>query len=235
MERVDLVSVALMWCVGLSALIQAINARGHFRIALSWLLVAAIFVVAVFFSSLKAIDIRNLFSTDGPIQSVLQTQPARPGESGGDRPPPRHSPPGANAVDADSLFSAYRAEVARLLKEARACAESVQAFPAEANLQALSAPKYEKEESRARALRNQSSNLHRQLINLRSPEPWSEFHDDLVVSLENLRLAGYEVHALFGADEDVSVSDLRAQAQKHAKLATSGITDAELRLDKLKP
>jgi len=233
MERVDLVSVALIWCVGLTALIQAINARGHFRIAMSWIIAAVIFAIALFFSSMKALDLRNLFSAEGPVQSVL-AQPPPP--HGGLRLDSGHRPPNTTTqgpVDEDSLAKAYRSEAARLLKEARSCAESVQGFRIEGNLETLSAPKYEKEESRARALRNQSSNLHRQGRNLRSPAHWLNFHEDLLTALESLRLAGYEIHAQFSADEDVSSSDLRAQSARHAKQALASLADAEARLEKL--
>jgi len=235
MERVDLVSVALMWCVGISALIQAVNARGHFRIAMSWILAAAIFAIAFFFSSLKAIDIRNLFSTDGPVQSVLQAPPPPPGQRNEDSIHLRRAVSDMQDQNQDSLARFYVSEASRLLKEARKCAESVEAFEVDGNLSSLSASKFEKEESRARSLRNQSSNLHRQARSLRNPGIWNDFQDDLVATMENLRLAGYEIHAQFGADEDVSSPDLRAQGKKHSRQALLGIAKAEQNLGNLKP
>ena len=115
----------------------------------------------------------------------------------------------------------------------KTCAQSVQAFDVGGNLSTLSSSRFEKEESRARALRNESSNLHRQLRSLRAPAPWQDYHSDLLATLENLRLAGYEIHAQFSADEDLASPDLRNQAQRHAQQAMRGLEDASKRFDGL--
>lgn len=228
MERVDLVSVALLWCVGFLALSQAINARGHFRIALSWIIAAAIFVIAFFFSSLKAIDLRNLLSTDGPVQTTLQGNPPPPPQAGPPRQPSESvaepSRPGSTSE------SAYRSDVRKLLREARSCAETISTFKSEANPDVMGASRYEKDESRARALRNQSAALLRQFRSYNAPDGWNDFHDDLLSTLENLRLSGYEIHAQFSSDADTGSSDHRNLSKKQAQAAIEGITKAEKRL-----
>lgn len=227
MERVDLVSVAILWSIGLLALIHAVNARGHFRIAITWILSLVIFALAFFFSSLKAIDLRNLFSGEGPVQGVLQG------------PPPQAPPfqdslrPHDSSKGADFSGKEYRSLIETLLKQAKDCAQSISEFPSESAIRSMSASQFEKMESRARALRNQSSALHRQLHQNKAPEIWAPFHSDLVVAFENLRLAGYEIHALFGSEDPSMLTELQTKAQKHRQLAQSGLTDAEKRLETL--
>lgn len=227
MERVDLVSVALLWCVGFLALSQAINARGHFRIALSWIIAAAIFVIAFFFSSLKAIDLRNLLSTDGPVQTTLQGNPPPPPQAD---PPHQSSEPAEPPRPGSASESTYRSDVRKLLREARSCAETISTFKSEANPDVMGASRYEKDESRARALRNQSAALLRQFRSYSAPDGWNDFHSDLLATLENLRLSGYEIHAQFSSDADSGSSDHRNLSKKQAQAAIEGISRAEKRL-----
>jgi hypothetical protein len=216
-EKVELVNIALLWCVALMGAIQAINAKGYLRAAISWILVTVICVIAFFFSSLKAMDLRNFFSMKSP-DTHLEVLPPSPSVQ-------------IPAESSDSLSLIYRAHVVRLLRDSKENARLILAFNI-ANPSSLNAQRQEKEENRARAMRNESANLYQQFRGLKVPDAWNAFHEDLLSSMEYLRLAGYETHALFSA-EPGTAPGLLQESHRHAQLAMDAIIKAEQQLSLL--
>jgi hypothetical protein len=180
-------TIAILWSIGALALILAINAKGAFRVALSWILTLAILGFALLFTSFKGLDFAQVVA--------------------GDKPAPREMQRVRRAPVPDSVAAQVALQSAPLLEGAKLTAQAIADFP-EGDFGALAPKEREGWESHALALRNQSADLARQAQALRLKEAATTF--------ESLRLAGYDVHAQFGADT-ITAPAFQRQAKELAE------------------
>src|SRR5690554_1982746 len=47
MNSSEIISISILWCIGLLALIQALNARGAIRVSLTWIITVVIVLIAI--------------------------------------------------------------------------------------------------------------------------------------------------------------------------------------------
>jgi len=91
----------------------------------------------------------------------------------------------------------------RILEDVIAISDSILAFPKLRYINAQGIEKREIFESKALSLRNKSMDSYRQVRSLLGPgEEKSCYYDLLLAAADNLRLAGYETHSLFGQEND---------------------------------
>jgi hypothetical protein len=178
-------SIAILWSIGALALILAINAKGAFRVALSWILTLAILGFALLFTSFKGLSFAQVVA--------------------GNQAPPALAVPAPQAAVVRSDSAGVLA--LPVLESAKLTAQAIADFP-EGDFGALPPQEREAWESHALALRNQSADLHRQAQALRMTQAPTTF--------ESLRLAGYDVHAQFGADT-ITAPAFQKQAKELAQ------------------
>jgi hypothetical protein len=203
MFSIDLVQIAILWSIVGLSIVCAINAHGLFRHLISWLIIVAIAVVAIFLSYMKFEDIKQ----------GIGLKPACVAEA---------SP--APAVVADSASVNYLSAEKQLIDEAIVVLDSIISFPKWKDISSQGVSKRETFENKALFLRNKSNNAYRQIRNLTPPSERREIYDSLLAAAENLRLAGFEVHQQFGVEAD-SLGESINRAREHAGLAKTTISN----------
>jgi len=107
----------------------------------------------------------------------------------------------------------------RILDDVIAISDSILAFPSLRYISTQGIEKREIFESKALSLRNKSMDSYRQVRNLFRPgDEKSCYYDLLLAAADNLRLAGYETHSLFGQEND-DVGDSLNKAAVYAAQA----------------
>jgi len=219
---VNLSEVALIWAVGLVAVISAINARGSLRISLSWFFTALVIGICVFVSTMKVSSLKQRL-LDGAAGEVLPGQPT-PVTTGTPPPPPPKpvattpAPATNQAPTSDADMKDYLNSAERIVGNALGCAGAVQSFDVDA-LSNLPEERYEQEQSRALSLRNQAANISRQVKSMKPPANLVYLHADLDKAAEKLRLAGWAVHAYFSAENETDEATYKDQFLGYARSA----------------
>jgi len=208
MIGVELVDVAILWCIAGLAGISAMNARGLLRQLASWIIAVLIIFAAMFFSYMKVENVK---------QEIGFTEPAAPVRDG-----VSSSSTLTNGV-VDTLAEGYSAAEKQLMGNILEIAGDILAFPEWPAIQAQGIEKRESFESRARFLRNKSMDSYRQIRSLTPPSEKKLSYDILLAAADNLRLAGYEVHNQFGQDSDTSGESI-GKARERANQIKSTIS-----------
>jgi len=183
MFSIDIIQVAILWCIAGLTLVCAINSRGVVRAVMSGLITAAIVVTAVFFSFMKYDSVKREIGL---------------GET-----------PSAQSSSSEIMAGSQVAKVncspveKHILDEVIAISDSILAFPKLKYINTQGVEKREIFESKALSLRNKSMDTYRQVRGLFGPgDEKSCYYDLLLAAADNLRLAGYETHSLFGQEND---------------------------------
>jgi len=197
MFSIDIIQVAMLWCIAGLTLVCAINSRGVIRTVVSGIITFAIVVTSVFFSYMK-------------IDSVKQ-------EIGLGEAPAVSSSSSEGAVESQAAGCSPVEK--QILEDVIAISDSILSFPKLKYINAQGIEKREIFESKALSLRNRSMDSYRQVRNLLGPGgEKSCYYDLLLAAADNLRLAGYETHSLFGQEND-SVGDSLNKAAVYAAQA----------------
>jgi hypothetical protein len=197
MFSIDVIQVAILWCIAGLALICTINSRNIFRVVASALITVAIIVTSVVFSYMKYDSVKRQIGL-GKITTVSSSSSEKTVEG-----------QTANCLPVEK----------RILEDAIAISDSILAFPKLKYINAQSIEKHEIFESKALSLRNKSMDSYRQVRNLfSSGDDKSCYYDLLLAAADNLRLAGYETHSLFGQEND-SIGDSLNKAAVYAAQA----------------
>ncbi|MDR1759199.1 MAG: hypothetical protein LBR60_01585 [Fibrobacter sp.] len=217
MELSYLVNLAILWCLALLALVQSINARGIIRTSVSWIVSIVIIAVAVVFTYFHVVKYEELSKI---LPSVLKNEtsveikkvsPAAPAKT-----------VSAYIASAQKLMAVAENEV-RLM-------EDFKEFPAN-----ISAETQEEEERKALSLRNQTAQTNQNAVGLFHPRSVSEVHQELVQATENLRLAGYSLHAYTGLDNAEERKIQRTQYLNQLESAKKYLSRFKKNLEQLNP
>ncbi len=220
MPQFDLVNLAILWCVGLLALVQTINAHGAIRLSLSAITTTVIIIAAVFFTYLKVSDYRNLVTPETLENSIIQQSASSTSVE-----TPASATKGINSTDV------YVPSAQKIVDEALENIKSIQAF--ETLLPDASESMREDAERKALSLRNQTAKLNQQATGLFHPRSVSEMHAQLVHATENLRLAGYSLHAYTTMEDETQKESQREQYLKQADLAKQALVIFQGNIQKL--
>jgi hypothetical protein len=197
MFSIDIIQVAILWCIAGLAFICAINSYGIFRVVVSGLITIAIIVTAVFFSYMKYDSVKQEIGF-GETISVSSSSSEKAVEN--------------QAVGCSPVEK-------RILEEVIAISDSILVFPKLRYINTQGIEKREIFESKALSLRNKSMDSYRQVRSLLGPgDEKSCYYDLLLAAADNLRLAGYETHSLFGQEND-NVGDSLNKAAVYAAQA----------------
>lgn len=217
MDLPNLVNLAILWCLGLLALVQAINSRGPIRISLSWIVSIVIIVISVFFTYLHIVKWRDV-SISQSVSSMLSNESssaiiAAQGKS----------------ANLSSYLSAAQKITATAEDEIRAI-EAFKEFPVN-----ISAQVQEAEGRKALSLRNQTAQTNQRAVGLFHPRSVSEIHQDLIQATENLRLAGYSLHAYTGLDNTEERKIQRTQYLNQLQKAKKALSRFRKNIEQLTP
>ena len=215
MFSIDLIQVAILWSIASLGVICAINARGFFRQVVSWLIVISMVVTSVFFSYIKFETIKQEtgFKNEAEISSSSIVTSSN----------------SAEATEIDSVSENFLAAKRQLVQNAIVISDLIISFPDWKNIYLQGFEKREGFESKALSLRNRSANSYRQIRGLVPSGAEKQSYDSLLAAMDNLRLAGYEIHYQFGLETDTlgeSISRARERARQ-AKLVFSTIINEE--------
>jgi len=215
MIGVSLIQVAILWSVTGLGVICAINARGLFRQLVSWAIVIGIAAAAVFFSYMGFETVKQDIGLSSPEAATSSSDAS--------------SSSAAEDIENDSIIASYIAAEKQLLENIIVVSDSILAFPNWKDIYSQGLEKRENYESKARFLRNKSTDSYRQIRNLTPPSDKRESYDLLLMAADNLQLAGYEIHHQFALETD-TLGENFAKARKHAsqvKTIISTITGKE--------
>jgi len=207
MIGVELVQVAIIWCIAGLSIICAINARGLLRQLVSWTIVVAIIGTALFFSYLKVENVKQEIGLNEYSSSAAAVTAAT----------------AVTVTVSDTIATGYIAAEKQMLENIIAISDSILAFPEWNVICDYGAERREIFESKARFLRNRSMDFYRQIRNLTPPAEKKQSYDTLLAAADNLRLAGYEVHNQFGLETD-ALGESIAKARERANQIKSTIT-----------
>ena len=219
MQQMDLISVAILWCIGLLALIQTINARGAVRASLSGIVTVLILIAAAFFSYIKYSDYKELVvpgSEQGTLASAITQSSAV-------------AAPGREASKENTVEN-YTAAAEKLVADALDNIKAIDTFekiPDDASESAR-----ETAESKALSIRNQTARINQQAVELFHPRSVSDLHTQLVRATENLRLSGYSLHAYTTLSDSLKEVQYE-QYSSQAKLAEKALNAYAEKLRKL--
>ena len=212
MISVNLVQVAILWCIVGLSIICAINARGLLRLLVSWFVVIAIIAAAAFFTYLEFETVKREIGLSEPSISQFNA------------PIPELNPSAGDTLTADYLTAEKQ-----LAEGIAVIADSILSFPDWKNIRSQGIERRENFESKALSLRNKSMNSYSQIRNLRPPPEKRPSYDSLLAAADNLRLAGYEVHYQFRLEND-ALGESLAKARERAnrvKTVLSSIINKE--------
>ena len=166
----DLIGLAILWSIGLLALIQTINSRSAIRASLSGIITVVIFLIACVFSYLK---IEGYGSPELSPTSILATNlaigNAESGTSDGKKLSSEDRPSGASsATNAIHSLERYVASAVKIADEANALASRILATKPLAN--DIDEATREKAESKALAIRNKTAQLSDKATSLFHPK-----------------------------------------------------------------
>jgi len=205
--------VAVIWSVGILAIAIAVNARGVVRVVLSWFLASGVIGLAVVVSTLNMDVLRQKF-LDGDVLSTAAINAPNPTLTASSGSVVEVAP----ANSAPSSSKAYLKNVDPLVVAALSCARSVSEFDM-SSLANIPDTQYEQYQSKALSLRNQAANIDRQIKSLQPPSELATLHSSLQKASESLRLAGWAVHAYFGAENESEEKNYQDQFQKYSQSA----------------
>lgn len=231
MQFTDLTGIAILWSIGLLALVQAINARGAIRLSLTAIATIVIFVVAGFFSYMKISGYEAFIAVDPHSRGVFQSSMSSQGElprsesSGQEAKAIRKEPDGVNSVDR------YAASATKIVNEAFSLAAQIN--ETEQIAADASEPVREAAESKALAIRNATAKVNRQAAGLFHARSVSELHRELVRATESLRLSGYSLHAYTTLDNAEERQTQFEQSKEQASIATKALDVYKARLANL--
>jgi len=196
MFSIDIIQVAMLWCIAGLALICAMNSNGAFRAVVSGLITIAIATTALLFSYMKYDSVKREIGLGEATTSVASSS------SGNEK-----------AVENPAVSFSCSPVEKRILEEVIAISDSILAFPKLRYINAQGIEKREIFESKALSLRNKSMDSYRQVRNLLGPGgEKSCYYDLLLAAADNLRLAGYETHSLFGQENEIMGDSLNKAA-----------------------
>jgi len=191
MFNIDIIEVAILWCITGLALIGSLNSRGFFRGLLSWLVTISIAVVAIFFSYMKSVSVKQQIGFE---ESLIDTTKAVLKSD---------SNVSDNANQDPEYAAIFISIEKQLLDQAITISDSILAFPNLKSIMDKGIEQRESFESKALSLRNKSMDIYRQIRSLNPPSEEKAYYDLLLAAADNLRLAGYETHHQFGQENDV--------------------------------
>ncbi|MBP5247927.1 MAG: hypothetical protein J6Z31_08745 [Fibrobacter sp.] len=226
MPSFDLINLAILWSIAFLALIQTINATGAIKAAISGIITVIILVMAVFFSYMKIEGYGTFVSRELSPTAIIAANIAanetmakeRAQDSAKAEPKPAVIGMSSSATDKDAINSVerYVSSAEKIAEEALDFAAQIRSVDALPN--DISEPNREKAESKALALRNATAKVNSKAASLFHPRSVSELHQKLIRATENLRLAGYALHAYTTLDD---VENRKAQFEQSKRQAVS--------------
>lgn len=226
MPAFDLISLSILWCIGLLATLHAINARGAIRAALSGIITVVIFVIAGFFTYVKIEGYGSFVSEELSPRPLLALNEALSGKDTETLPgtaPEIASNESPKNRENGTALRRYTSQAQKIATEGIALAEQIE------NSKALSSgtsePNRETAESKALAIRNSTARVNSRATSLFHPKNMSELHGQLVRASESLRLAGYALHAYTTIESSEERKAQFEQSKRQAKLAAEAFAD----------
>jgi hypothetical protein len=178
MNGAEIISIAILWCICLLALIQALNARGAIRISLTWIITMVIVIVTVAVTYIQLSDMET-----NPISSVSFSNTEE-----------INTPSATNVKQNEVRVNTYISSSKKLVAEVTEAIRSIEDF--DANKVPSTEAEREVWERQALSLSQQTAKLNQRTLGLFHPRNVSELHGILLQCTENLRLAGYALHTL---------------------------------------
>src|SRR5574344_796579 len=178
MNGAEIMSIAILWCICLLALIQALNARGAIRISLTWIITMVIVIVTVAVTYIQLSD-----KETNPISSVSFSNTEE-----------INTPSATNVKQNEVRVNTYISSSKKLVAEVTEAIRSIEDF--DANKVPSTEAEREVWERQALSLSQQTAKLNQRTLGLFHPRNVSELHGILLQCTENLRLAGYALHTL---------------------------------------
>lgn len=178
MNGAEIISIAILWCICLLALIQALNARGAIRISLTWIITMVIVIVTVAVTYIQLSD-----KETNPISSVSFSNTEE-----------INTPSATNVKQNEVRVNTYISSSKKLVAEVTEAIRSIEDF--DANKVPNTEAEREVWERQALSLSQQTAKLNQRTLGLFHPRNVSELHGILLQCTENLRLAGYALHTL---------------------------------------
>ncbi|HPW94781.1 MAG TPA: hypothetical protein PLT31_06280 [Fibrobacteraceae bacterium] len=178
MNGAEIISIAILWCICLLALIQALNARGAIRISLTWIITMVIVIVTVAVTYIQLSD-----KETNPISSVSFSNTEE-----------INTPSATNVKQNEVRVNTYISSSKKLVAEVTEAIRSIEDF--DANKVPSTEAEREVWERQALSLSQQTAKLNQRTLGLFHPRNVSELHGILLQCTENLRLAGYALHTL---------------------------------------
>jgi hypothetical protein len=219
----NLPDLAVLWSLGLIAVIISVNAKGTARISLSWFFTAAVVTLCISASILKVSALKNRLldgaSAEPPAEmsAPVNPVPAQPSNTKTQTPGPSSA-----SVSSTDQTKDYLEQASRIVGTALGCAGAINSFDIDA-LANIADSQYEREQSRALSLRNQSSSISRQVKSLQVPQNLAWLQADLDKATENLRLAGWAVHAYFAAENNDDEKAMQDQFTRYSRTAQTDL------------
>lgn len=217
MPAFDLISLSILWCIGLLAILQAINARGAIRAALSGIITVLIFVIAGFFTYMKVEGYGSFVSEELSPRPLVALNEALSGKDCEALPEtaPEIASKESPKNRENTALRRYTTQAQKIANEGIAIAEQIEKSKAISNR--ASEQNREIAESKALAIRNSTAKVNSRATSLFHPKSLSELHGQLVRASESLRLAGYALHAYTTIEDS---EERRAQFEQCKRQAT---------------
>lgn len=179
MNGPEIISISILWCISLLALIQAFNARGAIRISLTWIITIVIVLISVAVTYIQFSDKETIPLSSSSFSNTSDSI---------------NTENTASFKQNEVRVNTYISSSKKLTSEISEILNSIENFDANKD------PKTEAErevwERQALSLSQQATKINQRTLGLFHPRSVSELHGILLQSTENLRLAGYALHTL---------------------------------------
>ncbi len=234
MPAFDLISLSILWCIGLLATLQAINARGAIRAALSGIITIVIFVIAGFFTYMKVEGYGSFVSEElspRPLVALNEAISGKDAEASSEATPEIALKESPKNRENGTALRRYTAQAQKIATEGIALAEQIEKSKALSN--GASEQNRETAENKALAIRNSTAKVNSRATSLFHPKSLSELHGQLVRASESLRLAGYALHAYTTIEDAEERKAQFEQSKRQATLAAKAFTAYLSSIEKL--
>ena len=238
MPAFELIGLAILWSIGLLAVIQTINSRGAIRTAISGIITVILLLMACFFSYLKfegyGSFVSPMLSPTSIIAANISANEAEFNKRTSDSTQNSMSSISNDVGMSKNALNSperYISSAEKIADEALSLVKEIEKFKALPN--DIDEPSRETAESKALALRNATAKVNSKAAALFHPKSVSELHSKLVSATEGLRLAGYALHAYTTLENAADKQAQFEQSKRQAAAAAESISAYKSELGKL--
>jgi hypothetical protein len=225
--KIEILGIALLFCVAINAFVTAINARGPIRVVLSYFLAFLCFGTALFFTTqydvnsvtVSKLPEKNLETNPTKLETILPAQSASTAPEGVVIAPPAPDTQAIAASHNDAAVGEAKQKLKTVLEVAQRLERTLSAATMD-GVENLSDEEYEQIQTKAAASLAETRKVRdRAIAASKGPEGVKEIESNLVKASESLVLAATQYERFFKSENKVEEEEHQSAFHKASQSA----------------